>query len=104
MRNQLPPDNLFDFDAYLKKLAKEPIQIEKDINGEAPEQEFHHGTCKNSRCTTCIKARNCEMYIDLADLSMNGFELCMADCEDYEPSKSRKLPGQQKRPNTNPTH
>lgn len=98
MKAQLPPDGLFDFNAYLESLANEPIHVEKEADGAAPEQEFHHSTCKNSRCTTCDKARGCEMYIDLADLSINGFKLCMAECESYEPYKFRKLP----KPRTGP--
>lgn len=103
MKNITPPD-VFDLDAYMKKLSEEPIALEREPDGDPPEQEFHHGICKNSRCTTCNKARTCELFIELADLSMNGFKLCMAECVEYEPINARKLPRSRKGPNTQPTH
>lgn len=85
-----PSDELFDLQAYFEHLAENPIHIEKDEEGEIPEQEFHHSTCKNSRCTTCKFTKTCEVFNDLADMSMNGFHTCMAECDQYEPVKFKK--------------
>ena len=89
---ELPPDNLFDFDAYMERLGREPQPLDPAKDADVVEQEFHHSTCKNSRCTTCSQTKTCEIFADLADMSMSGSSACMAECDEYEPVKFRKLP------------
>ena len=83
--------NLFNFDEFMDSLRDVAAHIEPSHRtGEVPEQEFHHNTCKYSRCTTCDKTWNCEQYQDLCDKAMDGYQGCMAECVDYEPVKFRK--------------